>query len=444
MARLLETDSLSNQNISAATAIGSHTATATRLVHVRVAVDQVAGNGNYIVYPTLRIAGSGSAYVIIPKTTAEAASGETALMFAIGPIPMDNADVLTIYIDGLAGDTATPDTRVDFYEQDYLRPTVAGRTLDVSAGGEAGVDWANVGSPTTTLNLSGTSTKANETTPPTASANATEAAAAILATPANKLATDASGAVLAFLADTAHGGVRATLQLKYLNVTDDITVPFIASDLTGSVNAVAAPVTVGGADAAGSQALRDAMKLAPSTSAPVPAAGSVDKHLDDLLTATAAIQAITDDLDVTAVTQVAASSAGHLIITAGLTFDEAVTGLTIPADWTTAIWTLKHNAAQADTAAVIQLRVSNPADGDDGLQRLNGVAVAVPITAADGTLTVEQSVGRIGLYLSDELTVLLSKATGLGWDVKFIDADGDSTGRRGTVDVVLTETQALA
>mgnify|MGYP001577882267 CR=1 FL=1 len=37
-----------------------------------------------------------------------------------------------------------------------LRPTVAARTLDVSAGGEAGVDWANVGSPTTALNLSGT------------------------------------------------------------------------------------------------------------------------------------------------------------------------------------------------------------------------------------------------------------------------------------------------
>lgn len=37
-----------------------------------------------------------------------------------------------------------------------LRPTTAGRTLDVSSGGEAGVDWANVGSPTTTLALTGT------------------------------------------------------------------------------------------------------------------------------------------------------------------------------------------------------------------------------------------------------------------------------------------------
>jgi hypothetical protein len=33
---------------------------------------------------------------------------------------------------------------------------VAARTLDVSAGGEAGIDWANVGSPTTSLALTGT------------------------------------------------------------------------------------------------------------------------------------------------------------------------------------------------------------------------------------------------------------------------------------------------
>lgn len=40
-----------------------------------------------------------------------------------------------------------------------LKPTTAGRTLDVTATGEAGIDWANVGAPTTTLNLSGTTVK---------------------------------------------------------------------------------------------------------------------------------------------------------------------------------------------------------------------------------------------------------------------------------------------
>ncbi len=37
-----------------------------------------------------------------------------------------------------------------------LNPTTAGRTLDVSTGGEAGLDWANVGSPTTSNALTGT------------------------------------------------------------------------------------------------------------------------------------------------------------------------------------------------------------------------------------------------------------------------------------------------
>lgn len=43
-----------------------------------------------------------------------------------------------------------------------LRATVAGRTLDVSATGEAGVDWGNVGSPTTANNLSGTNIKIDQ------------------------------------------------------------------------------------------------------------------------------------------------------------------------------------------------------------------------------------------------------------------------------------------
>jgi len=40
--------------------------------------------------------------------------------------------------------------------QASLYPTTAGRKLDVSAGGEAGVDWANVGTPGSTVNLSAT------------------------------------------------------------------------------------------------------------------------------------------------------------------------------------------------------------------------------------------------------------------------------------------------
>lgn len=46
--------------------------------------------------------------------------------------------------------------RLDAAVSSRLAPTVNGRTLDVTAGGEAGVDWANVGTPGSAVNLSGT------------------------------------------------------------------------------------------------------------------------------------------------------------------------------------------------------------------------------------------------------------------------------------------------
>lgn len=59
------------------------------------------------------------------------------------------------------GTAGTPDVNVKLWNalttvELPLVPTTAGRKLDVSAGGEAGLDWANIGSPTTAQNLSGT------------------------------------------------------------------------------------------------------------------------------------------------------------------------------------------------------------------------------------------------------------------------------------------------
>lgn len=51
---------------------------------------------------------------------------------------------------------AINDSLCDTNTTGLLAPTVAARTLDVSAGGEAGIDWANIGSPTTAVNLSAT------------------------------------------------------------------------------------------------------------------------------------------------------------------------------------------------------------------------------------------------------------------------------------------------
>jgi hypothetical protein len=45
---------------------------------------------------------------------------------------------------------------------DLAFPTVSGRSLDVTATGEAGIDWANVGAPTTVLDLSNTTIKTTQ------------------------------------------------------------------------------------------------------------------------------------------------------------------------------------------------------------------------------------------------------------------------------------------
>lgn len=49
--------------------------------------------------------------------------------------------------------------RLDVAVSTRLAPTNAGRTLDVTVTGEAGIDLANIGSPTTTVNLSGLTIK---------------------------------------------------------------------------------------------------------------------------------------------------------------------------------------------------------------------------------------------------------------------------------------------
>ena len=141
--RWLETDSLSNQNISSPLAVGAYTADADRWIAAQVFADQVAGNGDYYLYLTLQINGAGSSYKS-GITTLTAASGVTAIFGQTVYIFVRSGDIVTAYLDGLAGDTTTPDTIVRWAELDALRPTTADRTLDVSATGEAGLDFDNI------------------------------------------------------------------------------------------------------------------------------------------------------------------------------------------------------------------------------------------------------------------------------------------------------------
>jgi hypothetical protein len=123
----IETDTGTNVDISAATAVGAYTSTGDKLIMVDVSIDAVAGNGDYVMYVTRQIGGSGSAYRILPETTMTAASGLTAISAQSGWITVRNGDVLTCYVDGLAGDTSTPDWSTRWFE---LAGVTAGAVAD--------------------------------------------------------------------------------------------------------------------------------------------------------------------------------------------------------------------------------------------------------------------------------------------------------------------------
>ena len=137
---LLQTTTLSNQDIHAAFLAGTYTADIDRSsLKVSLMADQVAGGGNYTAYITRQLAGGGSAYEGQPRQVSPVATGVTAVLFESDAFSVKATDVVKVYIIGLAGDTTTPDITCEFWDTDGLKPTVAGRTLDVAATGEGGL-----------------------------------------------------------------------------------------------------------------------------------------------------------------------------------------------------------------------------------------------------------------------------------------------------------------
>ena len=95
-------------------------------------------------------------------STALAASAVTEIQSGLSTLTAAqvNAECDTALAD--VGLTTTVTSRIDVATSTRLAPTVAGRTLDVTVGGEAGIDWANIGSPTTTVALSGTTISSSQ------------------------------------------------------------------------------------------------------------------------------------------------------------------------------------------------------------------------------------------------------------------------------------------
>lgn len=124
-------------------------------------------------------------------------------------------------------------------------------------------------------------------------------------------------------------------------------------------------------------------------------------------------------------TQTAASvseavTGSTLAISIAVTYTATLSGLTIPATWSKMYFSLKLSKDYDDDDSDVQIIESNPGVGTDGLSILMGATG----TAAQGSLTVDQSAGTVVIVIADEATATLTKRAAAYYDIKVLLSDG--------------------
>lgn len=126
---------------------------------------------------------------------------------------------------------AINDSLCDTNTTGLLAPTTAGRTLDVSTGGEAGIDWANVGSPTTAVNLSATNIDVDQVVASVSGAVGSVTGAVGSVTGAvGSVTGNVGGNVTGSVGSVASGGITAASL-----AADCITAAKVAADVTTEI-----------------------------------------------------------------------------------------------------------------------------------------------------------------------------------------------------------------
>lgn len=261
-------------------------------------------------------------------------------------------------------------------------------------------------------------------TPPTTG----DIAGAILATPANKLATDASGRVTPDTVTPA-GPDAATIADQ---VWDETAADHENIGSTGkALNAAGTAADPWSAALPGTYGAGTAGYLIGNLAANV--WGYTTRTLTSLSALVSSVAAAvwayaTRTLTSSAAATTAAVSGSDLAISITTSYAATVTGLTIPSTWTKLWFTVKNDKdSETDAQAILQVLVSNPAVGTtDGVQYvMAGAASASQRTL--GSLTPDQAAGTVAIALDETLTAVLAKGDDLDWDIKCLESGGACT-----------------
>ena len=110
----------------------------------------------------VKVSTDGAAFGNITTLPVVTPAAGKAILVSLSSTEMNGDNVQVLFSDAAGAEWCdylaniqTTARQVD----DLAFPTVSGRSLDVTATGEAGIDWANIGGPTTVVDLSGTNIK---------------------------------------------------------------------------------------------------------------------------------------------------------------------------------------------------------------------------------------------------------------------------------------------
>ncbi len=137
---------------------------------------------------------------------------------------------------------------------------------------------------------------------------------------------------------------------------------------------------------------------------------------------------------------IADSATNKLNLIRGTTFSYQFTNIGTLTDWTKIYFTVRPIKKSADSQSLIQIVVTNPSDGADGLKYLNGAAT----TAAWGSITVDDvHTGDVTITLTPTATTLLAEQYDVDFDIKVIKSSAIPLIVFGKLDVKPDVTRAI-
>lgn len=304
-----------------------------------------------------------------------------------------------------------------------LTPTVDNRTLDVSAGGEAGIDWANIGGPTTAQNLSGTNIDVDQVVASVSGAVGSVGAGGITAASIATNAIDAD-AIAADAVTELQAGLATASALSVFEAATESAFITAQSDLDDIQNRLPAALVTGRMDVS-----VGAMATNVLTAAAL-AADAVTEIQAGLGTA-AAVAAVQSDTDNIQTRLPAALVSGRMDSSVGAIVTDAINAAAIAAN------AIDASALAADAVTEIQAGLATSgalataqADLDDLQTRVPAALVAGRIDSSVGAMaagTVTAAAIATDAIDSDAIaaTAVTEIQTGLATAAALVTAQSD-------------------